>query len=141
MTFMPTSPWRPPDHEEVESRDLAKQYERAGIVLFHSSSGRYFVPEKYAMFRRLVLVLQRRIRTREYIPPFYRQQYFGQWKRWFERRDMEEMLRHFHRFQEGKAVTDDYRDLFGYFVEYCLNDETIPIPPAPTLSPDDPVFK
>jgi len=128
VTFMPTSPWRPPDHEEVESRGLTKQYERAGIVLFQGSSGRSFVPEKYAMFRRLVLALQRRIRNREYIPPFYRQRYFGQWKRWFERRGMEELLRHFHRFQEGRGVTEDYRDLFGYFAEYCINHETIPGP-------------
>lgn len=120
----------PEGHAPVTARGALEAYEYAGIPLKRPGPGVLgaYVPVIYNAFLVFILVLQRRIRNREYIPPFYRQQYFGQWKRWFERRGMEEMLRHFHRFQEGRGVPEDYRDLFGYFAEYCLNNETIPGP-------------
>lgn len=131
----------PEGYAPVLSRGELEAYMHAGIPLKGQVSDHLeaYVPVLYSTFRIFIMVLQRRVRNREYLPHFYRYRHFGQWRRWFEKRSLGEMLRHFYRHQKGERLNgDDYQNLFAYFAEYCLNDETIPGPP---LSPDDPIFK
>lgn len=128
MTFAPA--WLPAGHILVSTPTDLEYYRAAGIPLKGKASNyrEAYVPVVYSTFRIFILVLQRRVRRREYLPAFYRYRHFGQWRRWFEMRSTGELLRHFHRHQKGQPVDDDHRDLFAYFAEYCMNDETIPEP-------------